>query len=91
FLKDAPILILDEPTSAVDSKTEAGILEAMDRLAEGRTTFLITHRPGTLEQCDQLLVIHDGRLAMVTDGQRSVGEVRGPELVVTTRRGRVRG
>src|SRR5213079_3282217 len=44
FLKDAPLLILDEPTSAVDVKTEAAILEAMDRLMRGRTAFLITHR-----------------------------------------------
>ena len=44
FLKDAPILILDEPTSAIDSKTEAIILDALDRLMVGRTTFLIAHR-----------------------------------------------
>ncbi len=46
FLKDAPLLILDEPTSSVDVKTEAVILEAMDRLMHGRTALLITHRYG---------------------------------------------
>src|SRR5262249_22986081 len=44
FLKDAPILILDEPTSSIDSKTEAVILEALERLMEGRTTFIVAHR-----------------------------------------------
>ena len=52
FLKDAPILILDEPTSSVDVKTEAIIMEAMDRLMQGRTTFMIAHRLSTLEHCD---------------------------------------
>jgi ATP-binding cassette subfamily B protein len=91
FLRDAPILILDEPTSAVDLETEAGILEAMDRLAEGRTTFLITHRPGTLEQCDLVLVIDDGRLATVRDGQRTLGAQRWPERVVAAGQDKVRG
>ena len=44
FLKDAPILILDEPTSSVDTKTEAAIMEAMERLMQGRTTLMIAHR-----------------------------------------------
>src|SRR5204862_7742378 len=52
FLKDAPILILDEPTSSVDMKTEAAILDALERLARGRTTFGLTHRPSALQQCD---------------------------------------
>ena len=52
FLKDAPILILDEPTSAVDSKTEAIILDALDRLMVGRTTFMIAHRLSTIRHAD---------------------------------------
>jgi ATP-binding cassette subfamily B protein len=63
FLKDAPILILDEPTSSVDVKTEAVIMEAMSRLMEARTTFMIAHRLGTLEQCDVRVELEDGRLA----------------------------
>jgi len=63
FLKDAPILIMDEPTSSVDIKTETMIMEAMERLMHGRTTFIIAHRLTTLEACDLLLVIEDGRLA----------------------------
>ncbi len=62
FLKDAPILILDEPTSSVDVKTEGVILEAMDRLMRDRTAFLITHRPNPLAACDTLLRLERGRL-----------------------------
>jgi ATP-binding cassette, subfamily B, bacterial len=62
FLKDAPILILDEPTSSVDLATEAAILEAMERLMEGRTTFMIAHRLSTLEGCDLRIVIEAGRV-----------------------------
>ena len=62
FLKDAPLLILDEPTSSVDVKTEAVILEAMDRLMRGRTAFLITHRDSALATCDRQLRLERGRL-----------------------------
>jgi len=62
FLKDAPLLILDEPTSAVDAKTEATILDAMDRLMEGRTAFLITHRERALAACDVRLQLERGQL-----------------------------
>ena len=66
FLKDAPLLILDEPTSAVDVKTEAAILEAMDRLMRGRTAFLITHRRTALATCDVQLQLQRGHLAETT-------------------------
>jgi ATP-binding cassette subfamily B protein len=62
FLKDAPILILDEPTSSIDSKTEAVILDALDRLMAGRTTFLIAHRLSTIRRADTILVLDRGRL-----------------------------
>ncbi|MEQ1575370.1 MAG: ABC transporter ATP-binding protein [Vicinamibacterales bacterium] len=62
FLRDAPILILDEPTSAVDTGTEAKIIEAVNRLMKGRTTFMIAHRLSTLERCETRLHLHDGRL-----------------------------
>ncbi|MCI0588451.1 MAG: ABC transporter ATP-binding protein/permease [Planctomycetes bacterium] len=62
FLKDAPVLVLDEPTSAVDPRTEEGIFAAMERLMAGRTTFIIAHRPGTLEGCDLRLELARGRL-----------------------------
>ena len=62
FLKNAPILILDEPTSAIDSKTEAVILDALDRLMAGRTTFIIAHRLSTVRYSDMILVMNKGRL-----------------------------
>jgi ABC-type multidrug transport system fused ATPase/permease subunit len=62
FLKDAPILILDEPTSSIDSRTEAVILDALDRLMIGRTTFMIAHRLSTIRRADQILVLDQGRL-----------------------------
>jgi ABC-type multidrug transport system fused ATPase/permease subunit len=62
FLKAAPVLILDEPTSSVDSRTELVILNALDRLMAGRTTFIIAHRLSTIRRADQVLVIEDGRI-----------------------------
>ena len=66
FLKDAPILILDEPTSSVDTVTEALIMDAMERLMQGRTTLMIAHRLSTLDHCDARLSLEGGRItAMV--------------------------
>ena len=62
FLKDAPILLLDEPTSSIDSRTEAVILDALDRLMEGRTTFMVAHRLSTIREADQILVVNHGRI-----------------------------
>jgi ATP-binding cassette, subfamily B, bacterial len=62
FLKDAPILILDEPTSSVDIMTEAAILDAMRRLMEDRTSFMIAHRLSTLDLCDVRIEVQAGRL-----------------------------
>ncbi|HET7428373.1 MAG TPA: ABC transporter ATP-binding protein [Gaiellales bacterium] len=62
FLKDAPILILDEPTSSIDSKTESVILDALQRLMEGRTTFMVAHRLSTILHADLILVMNHGRI-----------------------------
>jgi len=62
FLKGAPILILDEPTSSVDLGTEALILEALDRLMQCRTTIIIAHRLSTLAICDARIEIEHGRI-----------------------------
>jgi ATP-binding cassette subfamily B protein len=61
-LKDAPILILDEATSALDNATEARIKRALDRLREGRTTFVIAHRLSTVADADRILVLDHGRI-----------------------------
>jgi ABC-type multidrug transport system fused ATPase/permease subunit len=62
FLKDAPVLILDEPTSSIDSKTEAVILNALERLIEGRTTFMVAHRLSTVREADLILVVNHGEV-----------------------------
>jgi ATP-binding cassette subfamily B protein len=62
FLKGSQILILDEPTSSVDLKTEALIMQAMERLMAGRTSFMIAHRLSTLDICDLRLEIAQGRI-----------------------------
>ena len=67
FLRDSPILILDEPTSSVDVHTEAAIMEATERLMAGRTTFMIAHRLNTLKSCDMILVLDQGRLIEVKE------------------------
>jgi len=67
FLRNSPILILDEPTSSVDVHTEAAIMEATERLISGRTTFMIAHRLSTLKSCDLVLVLDHGRLVEVKE------------------------
>jgi hypothetical protein len=62
FLKDAPICILDEPTSSIDSRTESVILDSLERLMVGRTTFMIAHRLSTVRNADLILVLNHGRL-----------------------------
>jgi ATP-binding cassette subfamily B protein len=62
FLKDAPILILDEPTSSIDSKTESIILDALDDLMVGRTTFMIAHRLSTIRHADIIATLDRGAL-----------------------------
>ena len=66
FLKDAPILILDEPTSSVDVFTEAKIVEAMDRLMRGRTSFMIAHRLSTLDTCDARIDLQNGAVTSLS-------------------------
>jgi ATP-binding cassette, subfamily B, bacterial len=80
FLKDAPILVLDEPTSSVDIRTEAVIMEAMERLMQGRTSFTIAHRLSTLDRCDIRLELDRGRVSAATGAR--------PEVVF---RGRITG
>ena len=65
LMKDAPILILDDSVSAVDTKTERTILDNLHRTRAGKTTILIAHRISTIEKMDKILFIEDGKLAAV--------------------------
>jgi ATP-binding cassette subfamily B protein len=62
ILRDAPLLILDEPTSALDAATEALVMEGLERLMAGRTTFVIAHRLSTVRRADVVVVLEDGRI-----------------------------
>ena len=66
FLKDSPILILDEPTSSVDAQTEAAIVDALERLKQGRTVIVISHRSTTLAGCSAFLTVDRGRVVAQT-------------------------
>ena len=67
LLKDAPILILDEPTSSVDVETEGLIQDALNRLSVGRTTIVIAHRLSTIRAADRIAVVSDGRISDLGD------------------------
>jgi ABC-type multidrug transport system fused ATPase/permease subunit len=63
FLKNAPVLILDEPTAALDTMSERAVLAALERLQAGRTTFVIAHRLSTVRNANRILVLDAGRIA----------------------------
>lgn len=62
MIKDAPFLILDEATSSVDTRTEELVQQAMDKLTEGRTSFIIAHRLSTIKNADKILVMKEGNI-----------------------------
>ena len=62
MLADTPMLILDEATSSVDTRTETLIQSAMERLMKGRTSFVIAHRLSTIRNADLILVMQDGNI-----------------------------
>src|SRR5581483_6392255 len=62
ILRDAPILILDEPTASLDVESEAEVMHALDRLVVGRTVITISHRLSTLGKVDEIVVLKDGRI-----------------------------
>jgi ATP-binding cassette subfamily B (MDR/TAP) protein 7 len=63
MLKNAPILLCDEPTSSLDSETETDIMNNIKNLGKGRTTLIIAHRLSTIQDCDEIIVMHEGRVA----------------------------
>src|SRR5581483_11678494 len=62
ILRDAPILILDEPTAALDVESEAEVMHALEKLIVGRTVLMISHRLSTLGNVDEIIVLKDGRI-----------------------------
>ncbi len=80
FLRNSPILILDEPTSSVDVQTEASIMKATEALMRGRTTFMIAHRLNTLKNCDMILELEHGRLV---EARQSIREILVPPATTT--------
>jgi ATP-binding cassette subfamily B protein/subfamily B ATP-binding cassette protein MsbA len=79
LLKDAPILILDEPTAALDVGTEALVIEALHRLVRQRTTFIIAHRLATLRRADRIVLLQDGK---ITELPRHVGLVHPHDIAL---------
>jgi ATP-binding cassette subfamily C protein CydCD len=65
FLKDAPVLILDEATSHLDAVSEAAVRQAIERLARDRTTLVIAHRLSTVRDADTIVVLDAGRVVEV--------------------------
>ena len=65
LLKDAPILILDEATSSLDSKSEAMVQQALERLMKGRTTLIIAHRLSTIQNVDKIISLQNGKVAEI--------------------------
>ncbi len=74
FLKDAPVLILDEPTSALDAESEAALLEALERLMQGRTTLIIAHRLSTIRRASRIALLHEGALLAVAPHERLLAD-----------------
>ncbi|MEV0328444.1 thiol reductant ABC exporter subunit CydD [Micromonospora echinospora] len=73
FLRDAPVVLLDEPTARLDTASEAVVLEATRRLVAGRTALLVAHRPALLADADRILRVVDGRVVELTRTGEVVG------------------
>ena len=71
---DPPVLILDEATSSIDTRTERIVQEGMDKLMEGRTTFVIAHRLSTVRNSDCIMVLEQGRIIERGTHEQLIGE-----------------
>jgi ABC-type multidrug transport system fused ATPase/permease subunit len=77
ILKDPSILILDEPTAALDAQTESRVMQNLNEWGSGRVIFLITHRISTIRQADQIIYLKDGRIAEVGSHEELVAVPEG--------------
>ncbi|MFJ9728040.1 thiol reductant ABC exporter subunit CydD [Streptomyces sp. NPDC101209] len=88
FLADRPVLLLDEPTAALDGATEAEVVEAVRRLAVGRTVLLVVHRPALLGVADRVVRLEEPAVPAVVEGRPSAAPRAGqPAVVSDTARG----
>jgi ATP-binding cassette subfamily B protein len=62
ILRDAPIVVLDEPTAGLDAASESRVIEALDRLAAGKTTLIVSHQLSTIANADRIVVLENGRI-----------------------------
>jgi ABC-type bacteriocin/lantibiotic exporter with double-glycine peptidase domain len=74
LLRDPRVLILDEATSALDQANEATVCEALERLAENRTTFIISHRMNILRQVKRIVILEHGEIKTIQ--QRATGSIK---------------
>jgi ATP-binding cassette, subfamily C, bacterial CydD len=88
FLKDAPVVVMDEPTSSLDSESERLVRSALERLAEGRTVLVVAHRLNTVHGADRIAVLDEGRL-VETGTHRALIQNDGPYAGLVNAYGRV--
>ncbi|MBI1416241.1 MAG: ATP-binding cassette domain-containing protein [Limimaricola sp.] len=74
ILRDAPVLLLDEATSALDAESERAVQQAVDKLAEGRTTLIVAHRLATVKKADRIIVLQDGQIVAQGTHEQLVAE-----------------
>ncbi|MBV2360089.1 ATP-binding cassette domain-containing protein [Thalassococcus sp. CAU 1522] len=74
ILRDAPVLLLDEATSALDAESERAVQQAVDTLAQGRTTIIVAHRLATVKKADRIVVMNDGRIVATGSHDALVAE-----------------
>ena len=80
---DPPVLILDEATSSIDTRTESIVQKGMDNLMKGRTVFVIAHRLSTIRNSDAIMVLEHGRIIETRNSRGSAGSRRAPIISCT--------